>query len=185
MFQGEMASKYVPPAFIDSPSEYGEYKRNLKLWGSIVKVEDKKKAEVVLYHLKGHPSGIQDKIYSAIEAEIIDKDDGLKKLIEYLDTIYAADDMTEAWTRYKEFVRLRKLPNQSVTEFIADFEKAYSKAKESGNECSDITLAFNLLEACCLSDTDEKFVLTAVNFKDGKDKKDLLAQVKNLSLIHI
>ena len=29
-------------------------------------------------------------------------------------------------------------------------------------------LALNILEACCLSETDEKFVLTAVDFKTGR-----------------
>ena len=52
------------------------------------------------------------------------------------------------------------------------------KAKDTGSEFSDIVLAFNLLEACKLKDTDEKFVLTAVDFKKGKEDKNMLAQVK-------
>ena len=173
------SSKFNPPKFIDSGAGYAEYKRKLERWSRITKHELKKQAEVVLYHLEGHPSGIQEKIDTALGDEIIDKDDGLQKLIKYLDGIYAEDEMTEAWHKYKQFIRLRKSPNQTITEFIAEFDKSYQKAKEYGNECSDTTLAFNLLEACDLSDTDEKFVLTAVNFKEGKEKKDLLTQVKN------
>jgi len=40
-------------------------------------------------------------------------------------------------------------------------------------------LAFSLLEACELSDTDEKFVLSAIDFKTGKEKKDIFEQVKS------
>ena len=58
------------------------------------------------------------------------------------------------------------------------FEGSYIKAKESGCEFSDIVLAFNLLESCNLSETDEKFILTAVDFKTGKEKKNMLEQVK-------
>jgi len=43
-------------------------------------------------------------------------------------------------------------------------------------------LAFSLLEACELSDTDEKFVLSAIDFKTGKEKKDIFEQVKSTIL---
>ena len=169
----------TPPEFIDTSSGYAEYKRKLERWSRITSVEKKKQAEVVLYHLEGHPSGVQEKIDIALGEKLVDKEDGLEQLITYLDGIYAVDPMTDAWNKYKEFVRLRIKDGQAVSDFIAEFEKAYAKAKACGNECSDSTLAFNLLEACRLSETDEKFVLTEVNFKDGKEKKDLLQQVKN------
>ena len=54
--------------------------------------------------------------------------------------------------------------DQSITEFIAEYERMYLRAKEGGSEFSDTVLAFNLLEACQLSDTDEKFVLTGIDF---------------------
>ena len=73
----------------------------------------------------------------------------------YLDSIYGEDEMTDAWNKYTDFVRLKKEKEQSVTEFIAEFEGKYIKAKESGCELSDTVLAFNLLKACKLTDTDE------------------------------
>ena len=42
-----------------------------------------------------------------------------------------------------------------------------------------MVLGFSLLESCELSETDEKFILTALDFKVGKRDKNLLAQVKN------
>ena len=87
--------------------------------------------------------------------------------------------MTEALKRYKDFTRLKKNTNQTITEFIAVFEGTYTKAKQSGCEFSDMVLAFTLLEACNLSDTDEKFILTRVDFIQGKQNKDLFAQFKS------
>ena len=170
---------YQPPKFIEDASRYPEYRRKLLRWSRITKVDKKQQAEVVLYHLEGHVSGIQEKIDTALGDEIVDKEDGLTKLINYLDSIYAEDDMVDAWTKYKKFVQLRKSDGQPIVEFIAEFERAYMKAKESGCEFSDTILAFNLLEACNLAEIDEKFVLTAVNFKSGKETKDLFLQVKN------
>ena len=136
-------------------------------------------AEVVLYHLQGHPSGIQQKVDTALGPAVENKDDGLDKLIEYLDTIYAEDPMSEAWSKYKRFTQLKRDCEQPVTEFIAEFDKGCEQAKQSGCDFSDVVLAFKLLEACELSETDEKFVLTAVDFAAGKEKKNLLEQMKN------
>ena len=42
-----------------------------------------------------------------------------------------------------------------------------------------MVLGFTLLESCKLSETGEKFILTALDFKVGKSDKNLLAQVEN------
>ena len=174
-----MSSKVLPPKFIDDASGYPEYKKKLLRWTRITKIEPQKQAETVLHYLEGHSSGIQEKIDTALGDEVEDKPDGMTKMIAYMDTIYAEDEMTTAWTKYKEFIRLKKDVNQSVIEFIAEFDKKHKKAKETGCEFSDIVLGFNLLESCDLSETDEKFVLTAVNFKTGKQNNNLLEQIKN------
>ena len=174
-----MSSKYEPPAFMEDTAGYSEYKRNLQRWSRITKVPAAHQAEVVLYHLQGHSSGIQEKADTALGDAVENKEDGLTKLIEFFDTIYAEDPMSEAWLKYKRFTQLKKSPDQPVTDFIADFDKAHAKAKLSGCEFSDIVLGFKLLEACELSETDEKFVLTAVDFKAGKRDNNLLEQMKN------
>ena len=174
-----MSAKYPPPKFIDDASEYSEYKKKLLRWSRITKVDKKQQAEVVLYHLEDHSSGIQQKIDTLLGDEVIDKEDGMTKLIGYLDSVYEEDEMTNMWSKYKNFVRLKKADGQPINEFIAEFESAYKEAKENGCEVSDTVLALNLLESCRLSETDEKFVLTAVDFKVGKERKDCLAQVKN------
>ena len=129
-----MSSKYEPPPFINEASGYAEYKMLLQRWSRITKIAKNQQAEVVLYHMQGHPSGIQEKIDTALGDAVIDKDDGLTKLVEYLDGIYGEDEMTDAWTKYKEFIRLKKEAAQPVSEFIAEFDKAHKKAKESGCE---------------------------------------------------
>ena len=53
---------------------------------------------------------------------------------------------------YKRFVRPVKKREQLVTEFIAEFEKEYKKAKDTGCVFSDVVLDFCLLEACKLSE---------------------------------
>ena len=53
----------------------------------------------MVYHLQDHPSGIHLKIDTALGDEIIEKEDGLTKLIAYLDGIYKDDEMVLMWSR--------------------------------------------------------------------------------------
>ena len=169
------SSKLEPPEFCSDASGYAEYRKKLERWSRITTVKKCLQEEVVVYHLANHPSRIQEKMDIAIGEKLQDNDDGIKDLLEYIDTIYAEDDMTTAWIRYKRFVRLAKKKEQQVTEFIAEFEKEYKKAKDSGCEFSDVLLAFCLLEVCKLSDVD-KFVLTAIDFKSGKKDTNMLSR---------
>ena len=72
-----------------------EYKKQLLRWSRITKVPKNKQAEHVLYRLSGHPTQIQEKIDTALGDEV-KQEDGLTKVIEYLDTIYAEDEMAGA-----------------------------------------------------------------------------------------
>ena len=170
--------KVQPPAFIDDASAYAEFRKQLLRWTRITSTAQIKKAETVLHFWEKHPSRIVQKIDTALGDAVIDKEDGIDKLVEYLDGIYKEDEMTNMWIKYKKFVRLKKSDQQPITEFIAAFDTAYKEAKDNGCEVSDVVLALNLLESCRLSETDEKFVLTAVDFKKGKENGDCLDQVK-------
>ena len=90
---------------MDDASGWPAYKKKLERWARITKTEKRLQAETVVYHLEGHPSGIQEKIDTAIGSAIENEEDGMKKLIDFLDGIYGEDPMSEAWTKYKQFVR--------------------------------------------------------------------------------
>ena len=177
----KMSSKIKPPHFISDASEYPDYKTNLLRWSRITTTPKAQLAECVLYQMKDHPvgRGIAKQIDTALGDQVVDKDDGLTKLIAYLDNVYKEDELALMWTKYKTFTRLRKTNEQQpITEFIAEFEAAYKDAKDNGCEVSDTVLALSLLDSCNLSEIDVKFVLTDVDFKTGRAQSTCLAQVK-------
>ena len=169
---------YEPPAFVSESKSYSTYKTDLYMWSRITSVPVKNQAEVVVYGLEGHPSGIKEKITINIGDKIKDADDGIAQLIKYLDTIYEEDEMAAAWGKYKNFQKVVRSDNMLVNHFIAEFEKEYLLAKTAGCEYSDTLLGFRLLEATKLTEMDEKFVLTGVDFSSAKTKKDLFTQIK-------
>ena len=59
----KMASKakYEPPSFVSNTKSYATYKADLKRWSRITGIDKKLQAEVVVYSLDGHKSGIKEK----------------------------------------------------------------------------------------------------------------------------
>ena len=44
----------------------------------------------------------------SLDDKIISKEDWMEKLIAYLGSVYAEDDVTDVWTKYKKFLVQRK-----------------------------------------------------------------------------
>lgn len=173
-----MFNRLEPPTFISEKKSYASYKKDLQMWSRITSVPKASQAEVVVYGLEGHPTGIKEKIIVNIGDDLENAEDGINILINFLDTIYKEDDMSAAWTKYKNFNKIVRADDVTVSNYIADFEKEYLLAKSAGCEYSDIILAFRLLESSRLSEVDEKFVLTGVSYTEAKTNKNLFEQVK-------
>ena len=165
-----------PPSFISERKSYAEYKYDLLMWSRISDVPKSRQAETIVFNLDGH--SIKEKIILNIGEEIVDAEDGIQKLVKYLDTVYKEDDMADAWSKYKKFQRISRTNEGMINDFISEFEKEYILAKKAGCEYNDIILGFRLLEATVLNDTDEIFVLTGVDYPEAKLKKNLYDQMK-------
>ena len=108
-----MASKvFEPPAFISETKTYDRYKEDLYMWSRITQVPKENQAEVVVYNLEGHPSGFKEKIVLHIKDKIRGEN-GIQELVAFLDSIYKADEMADAWSKYKGFQKVaRKVANK-------------------------------------------------------------------------
>ena len=176
-----MSQNLQPPSFVSDLKTYAEYKEDLKRWSRLTTLDKKLQAEMVVYHLDGHPSRIKEKITTQIGDKLQGDDtvDGITTLLNFLDTIYGKDDMADVWDKYKTFSNHHRKSNEDISEFLPNWEMSYHKLKATGCDYSDSILGLKLLEDAQLSDMDTKLVLTGVNFADAKDKKDLQKQITN------
>ena len=173
-------SRFIePPTFLSDSKSYAVYKSDLETWSIISGVDPMLQAETVVYRLEGHPSRIKEKINTQIGTKLKDNANGLKELLTFLDGIYSKDDLADAWDKFCDFSYFYKKPEQSMSDFIADWENCYYKMKNNDCTYSDIILAFKLLQASKQNEIETKLVLTGVNYKDGRADKDLLEQVKD------
>ena len=168
-----------PPQFIDDNKTYAQYKDDLQMWSRISGIEKKSQAETVVYRLEGHPSRIKEKIMNQIGDKIKDSDDGIKVLIEFLDTIYDKDEMADIWDKYTEFSSYSRKADQDVSQFMSEWTNSYHKLKTAGCTYPDIILGFKLLDDAKLDGVETKLVLTGVDFKKAKEDKNLEQQIKD------
>ena len=165
-----------PPAFISGTKSYGQYKKDLQMWSRITQVDKKLQAELVVYKLEGHPSGIKEKILTALDGKLAENEKGIDELIKFLDEIYLQDEMADAWEKYKSFEEYSYDDKSlSMAEFISEWHTRKTMAKTSGCDYSDSILAFKLLEKANLGESDVKVVLTQVDYKE---KGNLLYQME-------
>ena len=166
-----------PPSFVSDTKSYAEYKADLEMWSRITSLDKKVQAEMVVYRLEGDPSRIKEKIVTQIGDKLKGNENGVRDLLSFLDGIYKKDDMATAWNRYVEFSNTTRKAEQSMEDFVSEWQNTCYKAKKVGCDFSDTILAFKLLQDSNLSEIEVKLVLTGVNYTEGVAKKDLLNQV--------
>ena len=96
-----------PPSFVSKIKSYSTYKNDLRRWARITTVKKGLQAEVVVYSL-------EEKIDVQIGEKLQNNENGIYDLIEYLDTIYEKDEMSDAWHKYKSFQNVSRINGQEV-----------------------------------------------------------------------
>jgi hypothetical protein len=69
--------------------------------------------------------------------------------------------------------------DQSISDFIADWDNCYHRLRKVNCEYTDTVLGFKLLEDAKLKEVETKLVLTGVNYEEVKNKQNLKEQVAN------
>ena len=175
----EMASSLLePPSFVSDSKKFSEYKKDLLRWSRLTSVKPELQAEMVVYRLEGYPSNIKEKIVTQIGDELENNEEGIKVLLEFLETIYDEDELADTYEKYVDFKKKKRRKDEPIHTFIADWENIYHKCKNAECALPDIVLCFELLQAAQLEETETQLVLTGVNFKKGVAKNNLLEQVK-------
>ena len=167
-----------PPSFVSEDKSMAEYEADLRMWSRLTSLKPEQHAEAVVFYLGKQKNQIKDKIMTAIGDKLTNNKDGLEELIKFLKTIYSSDEMADSYEKYVNFEKRVRKKEEKLHEFIADWENLYNKTESKGCKIADMVLAFKLLKACDLTDIETNLVLTGVNFAVGKEKENMLEQVK-------
>lgn len=169
-----MASSNIknPPALAKS-STFDSWEKSINLWVLITELPKAKQGAALVLSLEGKD---RDTVLE-LPLTDINSDDGVKKIIDKLGTIYKKDQVDAAYETFEKFINFRRESSMNMNNFISEFESKYNKAKNHGFELSSSSLAFFLLNQAKLSDDHKKLIRATLDKFDYNDMKTKLKKV--------
>ncbi|CAG2196738.1 unnamed protein product [Mytilus edulis] len=146
-----------PPTFDPRSMTYETWKNEISVWQLVTDLKVDKQALAVSLTLTGNAR----EVAMDVPAADLAKEDGMAKLITQLDKAFLRDDKDKAYEAYKNFDTFVKTENLSMSDYIIEFDKRYSKSKKYDMTLPEAVLAFKLLDNAGLSSRDKQLALTA------------------------
>ena len=146
----------APPALEDD--SYEAWKRDINIWSKFTDLVPEKQGLGVYLTLSGRARSAA----SEIPIEVLEKKDGLPKLIAKLDDLFLAEKGQRQFSAFNNLYNLRRSEEVSIDKFVADFEHIYYKFEQQDMKLPDPVLALMLLAACKLREDDCKLVMSAI-----------------------
>ena len=173
-----MAGKYVPPPSLKG-KPYEQYCVELALWECITDVAKTKQGGTVAFSLpEDHKSRIREKVFNEISVDDLNKEEGLKTLKTFMDKHLKKDDLTDRWLKYDDFDECKRGDNESIDQFLVNFDEKYKRILKGGTTISSDILAFMMLKRARITKDERLLVVTGMDFS----KKDELYEQAQTSL---
>ena len=159
-----MSNKIPPPVF-GGDKTYERWKGEISAWDLVSTVEKKAKAiTVALSFPEG--SDVRDKVFSEIKIDDLNKDEGLKTLLDSLDKWYKKDELSAAYESWTRFDTYKKEKQDNMEKYILEFDKRSKALSRHNVVIPKCILAFKLLDSAGLDVKEKQIVLTAVTFSE-------------------
>ncbi len=118
-------------------SLYSDYKDNVLLWDIITDIPKSKRGAFLLIGIKNEHanfgSNIQRQLFQKHRpAEIATADDGVQKILDFLDTHIGKPSKSLKFTCLREIVEYKRSAGQEFSEYAKNFEYLVSKAENAG-----------------------------------------------------
>ena len=155
------------PAF-GGEKTYERWKEEIAAWELICGVDKKKQALLIALSFP-EGSEVRDKVFNEVKNADLNKEDGLKVLLEHLDKWYKRDDLSAAYESWTKFDSYKKVKEEEMDKYIMEFDKRSKTLSKHKVTIPNCILAFKLLDSAGLDTQEKQIVMTAVTF-DEPDK---------------
>jgi len=173
-----MTTKISPPTYKKGKS-YELYKQELLAWAEVTDLHVNKRGVAIALSLpEDDESAIREKVFNQLSLDELKADDGLNKLITFLDKHLAKDDLSDSLEKFEDFEDFQRVEGQSVQEYISIFDSKYRKIEKKNMKLPPEILAFKLLRKANIKKEEKMLVLTGMNY----DQKDTLYDEAKKSL---
>ena len=160
----------TPPVWKVEIEKYEDFKFETELWEKFTSIDKNKRGFTVYSHLP-YDNNIHDKIRLAIQNDEIkiDADDAVTQIFNVLDKTFKEDDLTSVYETWKVFKNFEKKENESIENYIENYDKNVKQLKRKGINLPEVVLAMQILDGAKLEQKEKQIVLTGVNYNE-KDK---------------
>ncbi len=158
-----MAMRIQPPDF--RKKSYERYKQELNAWKEVTDMAKKKQGIAVALTLPDdHESGIREIIFDEMDLNELKTDEGLDKLIVFMDKHLGKDDLTDSLEKFEDFENFKRTTDQSITEYIAKFDQKHKRLERLQMKLPPAILTFKLLRKANITKHESLLVLTGMDY---------------------
>ena len=145
-------------------------------WQFCTKLEKVKHASAILLSLKD-----KNAVDACLEIEIdkLQTENGVKVLLEKLDTLYLKDELLQSIDAYEEFESFRRPDGMKISDYKIEFDRKYNRAAKYDMTVKDGVLAYRFLKSANLSEQQQQLVKATV------DEMKYSTMVKKLNSIFL
>ena len=164
-------STRIPVPLLTADKPYPQFKLELSVWKDSTDLAKEKQAAVVALTLPeaGKFSiNIRAKVFEEI-GDDLGKQDGMDKLLAFLDKHLGKDELAEAFEKYVKFEDYVRRSDQNISQYIAEFDSLYKKLEKQAIVLPPEILAFKLIKSANLPPEKTMFIKSEMDYK--KDKR--------------
>ena len=166
-----------PPEFMTEKNSFKQYRRDVQRWIRCTSVDKRRQGDIILLNIPPtHP--LKERLENEIGDEVIDNEDGVKLILDTLESIYGSDQVMESYLLFRDLELKQRQVGQDILDYLSEWETCYIRAKDKGIELQENVKAFKLLMTANLDELDMKLVLSEVDMKSEEGKKKLYNQTK-------
>lgn len=179
-----MAKYNVTPPDLNESKTYEAYKREVNAWDAVTDLGAAKRGNIVALSLPNKSkfgNDIRERVFESLSQDTLKAENGLKKLLEFLDTELGKDAISDVIEKWDDFDSCKKSEAQSLEDFIAEFESKSNRVKSAGTTLPEEILAYMLMKRAGLSNLERMLVLSRVDMT----KKDTLYKEVKLHMTNI
>ena len=155
----------LPTPVLSGSTEYEEYKLEVEAWLMLTDLPKEKQGLMLAFTIdKDHPLGLRAKVLGLnVGKEKLSKADGVKNLLDYLDTIYGQDKFVQLYKVYNKFQENKRGKEESVEQYISNFESVVL-----GIKYPTVVKAFKLLEGSRVTEIEKKLIVSSVKYENNE-----------------
>ena len=145
-----MSANKTPP-LLSKCKSYQDYIKKINIWCKITSIPKKDQGGAILLTLENEA---EDKVLELDENEII-CDLGVANIIKQLDKIYKKNETLEKFEALDSFETYRRQPEESINDFIIEFDKRLNRTKKLGTTMSNDLLAYRMIKCANMLEQDK------------------------------